>query len=162
MLNFEECFTLLTQIEACLNSHPLTPLPEASDPLEVVTPGHFLIGKPLAALPQESDSNHEMGPLRWWQLCQSLVRHIWSRWSREYLNHIDRFSKWHTGNEDYKIGDIMCLREEPIAPTKWPLARIINIHPDQDGKVQTVTVKTSKGEYLRPVVKMVPLIQQVE
>ena len=54
-LNFEEFLIVLVQVEACLNSHPLTPLPEASDTLEVLTPGHFLIGRPLTALPEESE-----------------------------------------------------------------------------------------------------------
>ena len=31
-----------------------------------------------------------------------------------------------------------------------------------DGKVQTVMIKTIKGEYTRPVVKMVHLVQQDE
>ena len=46
-LTFEELNTLLTQIEACLNSRLLTPLPEASDGMDVLTPVHFLIGRPV-------------------------------------------------------------------------------------------------------------------
>ena len=45
-----------------------------------------------------------------------------------------------------------------MAPTKWPLAKIIEVHPGKDGKVRVVTVKTAKGIYRRPVVKMVPLV----
>ena len=45
-----------------------------------------------------------------------------------------------------------------MAPTKWPLAKIIEVHPGKDGKVRVVTVKTAKGIYKRPVVKMVPLV----
>ena len=49
-LTYEELATTLAQFEACLNSRPLTPLPQSSDALEVLTQGHFLIGKPLMAL----------------------------------------------------------------------------------------------------------------
>ena len=49
-LTFEELSTVVTPIEACLNSRPL-PLPEATDATEVLTTGHFLIGHPLEAFP---------------------------------------------------------------------------------------------------------------
>ena len=39
----------------------------------------------------------------------------------------------------------MCLRDEPTAPTRWPLARIVNVYPGEDGKVRVVTVKLAKG-----------------
>ena len=55
-LTYEELATVLTQIEACLNSRPLAALPEPDDGLEVLTPGHFLIGRPLEALPDPSSS----------------------------------------------------------------------------------------------------------
>ena len=43
--------------------------------------------------------------------------------------------------------DIVYLREEPMAPTSWPLARIMKVHSGQDGRVCVVTVRTSKGVY---------------
>ena len=59
----------------------------------------------------------------------------------------------------YHLGDVVCLREEPMAPTKWPLAKITK---GQDGKVRVVTIRTAKGEYVRPIVKLVPLVQERE
>ncbi|XP_033222745.1 uncharacterized protein LOC117176601 [Belonocnema kinseyi] len=51
-LTFEEMTTLLTQIEACLNSRPL--IAQSDDPtyISALTPGHFLIGGPLHAVPK--------------------------------------------------------------------------------------------------------------
>ena len=72
---------------------------------------------------------------------------------------LNKLSKWHTETRDYQVGDIVCLREEPTATTRWPLAKVKKVHPGQDGKVGVVTVKTAKGNYVRPVVKLVPLIQ---
>ena len=47
-LSFEEMNTVLTQIESCLNSRPLSSMPHNDDEgIEMLTPGHFLIGRPL-------------------------------------------------------------------------------------------------------------------
>ncbi|XP_033231659.1 uncharacterized protein LOC117182663 [Belonocnema kinseyi] len=49
---FEEMHTVLTQVECCLNSRPLSPLSNDPNDLTPLTPGHFLIGDSLSALPQ--------------------------------------------------------------------------------------------------------------
>ena len=158
-LTYEELTTTLTQIEACLNSRPLIPLPEDSEGLEVLTPGHFLIGKPLMALPNSSESRQPISMLRRWNLCQRLTIHFWNRWSKEYLITLNRLSKWQSPTQNLQVNDIVCLRDEPTIPTKWPLARVTDVYPGQDGKVRVVTVRTPKGSYKRPIVKLIPLIR---
>ena len=56
-LKFEELATILAQVETCLNSTPLTPLPQPEDGIEVLTPRHFLIGQPLEALPDLAETS---------------------------------------------------------------------------------------------------------
>ncbi|XP_055307194.1 uncharacterized protein LOC129571417, partial [Sitodiplosis mosellana] len=53
-LTFEELSTLLYQVEACANSRPLCALSTDPDDIDCLTPGHFLIGAPLLAPPDES------------------------------------------------------------------------------------------------------------
>ena len=51
-LAYKELSTILVQVEACLNSRPLIPIHTPDDDgIEVLTPGNFLIGRPLCALP---------------------------------------------------------------------------------------------------------------
>ena len=64
-LDFEEMTTVLTQIEACLNSRPLGTVPHNNDNgIEILTPGHFLIGRPIQALPDHPQSNQPQNLLR--------------------------------------------------------------------------------------------------
>ena len=76
-LTFEEFTTILSQIEAVLNSRPLVPCPCDDDGIEPLTPGHFLIGKPLESLPDPPTSYRPLSLLRRWHLCQALIRHFW-------------------------------------------------------------------------------------
>ena len=101
-LTYEELRMTLAQVEACVNSRPLTPLPAPLDALEVLTPQHSLIGKPLTALLDSPDSDWPITLLRRCELCQKLTSHFWNRWSDEYLTTINRLSKWQDPTNDLK------------------------------------------------------------
>ena len=50
-LTSEEMMIVLSQIEACLNSRPLTcATSHSEDGVDVLIPGHFLIGRPLCSV----------------------------------------------------------------------------------------------------------------
>lgn len=50
-LTYEELTTLLVQVEACLNSRPITAISDDHTEPFALTPGHFIIGEPLITLP---------------------------------------------------------------------------------------------------------------
>ena len=151
--------TVLTQVEACLNSWPLGTLPHNdNDGIEVLTPGHFLIGRPLQALPNHPHSSQSLSPLRRSYLCQGLVRHFWQRWKNEYIVALWRYSKWKCPNDNFQVGYIVVIKEYNLVSSQWPTARIVKTNPGADGTVHVVTLKTNDGTYKRPVTKVALLL----
>lgn len=94
MLKYDEMHTVMLQIEACLNSRPLTPLSNDPGDLEALTPGHFLIQRPLTAVPEPSLHNLPENRLSRWQRVQNYSQIIWKRWSTDYLSNLQSRNKW--------------------------------------------------------------------
>ena len=44
-----------------------------------------------------------------------------------------------------------------VAHYTWPLARILQLYPDDKGVVRSAKIKCNNQEYLRPVCQFVPL-----
>ena len=156
-LNFEELTTVLSQIEACLNSRPLGVIPHYNDEgMEVLTPGHFLIGRPIEAVPDHDLSYRPL--LCRLHLCEALVRHFWRRWQSEYLTSLRKYSKWRNPVKNLEVGDIVVLREDNTMPTQWPIARIVETHQGRDRLVRVFKLRTKNGIYVRPVAKVALLL----
>ncbi|XP_067205381.1 uncharacterized protein [Linepithema humile] len=156
-LTFEEMSTLLAQVEACLNSRPLQALSDDPEDLSALTPGHFLVGGPLTAMPEPSLTELPVNRLTRWQLLQRMRDHFWERWSREYLHSLVHRPKWLKGVADYRVGRLCLIRNENTPPTRWPLARIVQVHPGKDEHIRVVTVRTAASTFKRPIVKIVLL-----
>ncbi|GFX13384.1 integrase catalytic domain-containing protein [Trichonephila clavipes] len=75
-LTLEEFSTVITQIEGILNSRPLSPLPTDTDDFQVLTPGHFLIGKPINSLPEPNLTERRDNLLNRWQRVQKMMQTI--------------------------------------------------------------------------------------
>lgn len=75
-LTFEECCTVLAQIEAILNSRPLTPISNDPSDLEALTPAHFLIGKRLTSLPDPDVTHLQEKRLSRYQSVQQLQQNV--------------------------------------------------------------------------------------
>ncbi|XP_076231248.1 uncharacterized protein LOC143177269 [Calliopsis andreniformis] len=157
LFTYEQFITFVTEIEAILNSRPLTPL--SSDPNDPValTPGHFLIGASLTSLPEADFTSTPTNRLSNWQHIQKVKQDFWSRWYKEYINHLNVRHKWTKGSHEIKMGTIVVLKDDHLPPLQWNLGRIIEVHPGEDGIIRTVTVQTSTGIYRRNVKRLAPL-----
>ncbi|XP_046963315.1 uncharacterized protein LOC124532456 [Vanessa cardui] len=153
-LTFEELTTLLYQIEACLNSRPLSQISSNSQDPIPLTPAHFLIGEPIKLVPEKNYELSSISSLKRWQLTQKMLQHFWRRWSREYLTQFLHRYKWANKNPEPEIGNLVLVKEDDLPPAKWLLGRIIEKHPGLDDITRVVTLKCKGVLLKRPVTKI--------
>lgn len=155
-LTLSQFMTLTSQVEAMLNSRPLTSLSNDPNDLNPLTPGHFLIDSPLAAIPEESllETPSKRLSLKHWQLVQALQQRMWrKRWHREYLQTLQQRLKWSSPSRNLRPGDLVLVHQD-TPPLTWPLARITDVTTGQDGMVRVVRLKTQNTTLCRPAVKV--------
>lgn len=153
-LTFEELATVLIEIEAVLNSRPLfTVSTDSSDP-QVITPAHFLIGRPLIALAEPSLENIKATRLDRWQHLQLIREHFWRVWTREYLNSLQPRKKNLRTTPNIRPGMIVVLQDRNQPPLSWKLGKITTVYPGDDGLVRTVDVFSDGSTYRRPITKI--------
>ena len=141
LYTYDELETILCRAEACLNSRPLGVM--ASHPVDgmtPLTPGHFLVGRPLKAYPVKEVS-HDPGLAKRWDHCQHVSQKFWLRWSHEYLQQLQRAVKWHRPRKNYEVGDLVLLTENDTYQCQWITAKVVAVYPGKDGVVRTVDLQ---------------------
>lgn len=152
----DEMLTLLAQIEMCLNSRPVTQMSTDPSDLEALTPGHFLIGSHLQALPEPDLKSTADNRLSRWHLVQKRFQQIWSRWYPEYLQQLQaRSTKGSRTPVAIDVGRLVIVKDDNLPPAQWPLGRITKLHPGRDGITRVVTLRTATADSVtRPVNKI--------
>jgi hypothetical protein len=149
--DFEQFTTILTKIEAIVNSRPLTPMSEDPTDLSVLTPGHFLIGRPLIAKPERRHLKINENRLDKYNRLQQVQQRFWDAWYHEYLHQLQTRPVGFREKQDFEIGQLVLLKDDNLPTMKWLTGRIIHIYPTKDGITRRVKVHTSKGDKDRDV-----------
>lgn len=157
MLTYEEYYTLLVEVEAVLNSRPLTPISSNPKDLSALTSSHFLIGDSQIKPAQKSYLDVPDNRLSRWQHLQKVRQHFWQRWNKEYLQTLQARSKWFSGKENVELDTMVLVQDGNLPPLQWMMGRVNETFPGKDGVVRVATIKTSRGELKRPIKKLCPL-----
>lgn len=83
-LSFDEPLTVLIEVEATLNSRPLTYDYDSPND-EVLTPAHLMYGRRLTPLPESQEVEEDISCNRRYRYVNERLQHFWKRWHREYL-----------------------------------------------------------------------------
>ncbi|GBN87423.1 hypothetical protein AVEN_214444-1 [Araneus ventricosus] len=153
-LTFEEFNCIVIQIERMLNSSPLFPLISEIDEIEVLTPAHFLIGRPLYPLIEPDLTNINENRLKSWHKITRVFQFIWKKWSNDYLNNLQERNKWMFCKNNVKIRDMVLVKEDNLPHLKWSIGKFGAVFPGVDNKIRVAEIKTAFGRYKRPISKL--------
>ncbi|XP_071577026.1 uncharacterized protein [Temnothorax nylanderi] len=153
-LSYEEMNTILCDIEAVINSRPLTHLAEDPTQLQPLTPMMFLREISQSDVPDLDKIDINLSKRM--RYCQSLRDELRKRFRSEYLGQLARrITKG--SNAPIKVGDIVLVAQDNRKRLDWPLALIIKVFPGKDGIVRVAKVKTATGELVCPIQRLYPL-----
>ncbi|XP_037942575.1 uncharacterized protein LOC119675447 [Teleopsis dalmanni] len=149
-----ELTTALVEIEAVMNSRPLTSISTDPNDLSVLTPGELLIGKKLKHIPEPVITSQEISLPARWKRITAVKSQFWRRWQHEYLCTLQSRNRWQHSTRNLRVGDLVIIHDDNLPPMKWLLARIIRTVTGADGKVRVAEVKTPETTLTRPIAKL--------
>ena len=168
--------TVLTEIEATLNSRPLIYINDDINDRTIITPMHFLSINAKNGTPQIEektekddpnyinqplDSSHEL--LETWKKGNRYLEEFWEIWKEQYLLSLrersQRFNKHPRiqSTKEPKIGDVVQIKESSPRGT-WKIGKIIELIKSQDGQRRAAKVIMPNKHILqRSLVHLFPL-----
>ena len=157
MLTFEEFNTLAIEIEAVLNSRPIGIMSTDPNDPAVLTPAHFLIGRPLKMVPQPDYTSVPDNRLSIWRFISKARQDFWKRWHVEYLSELQKRQRWIEGKGEIVPGSIVIVIDKNQSCSQWPLGKVVEVYPGSDGITRVAKLRTKSGEYVRNVTRLCPL-----
>lgn len=157
-LTYEELVTALVEIEAIMNSRPISPLSSDPSDYEALTPGHFITGGALRSLPEQDQSIKNVNLLDHWAQITNIKQRFWKKWSHEYINELQVRNKWTNSNPNVAVNALVLVHEDNIPPQKWLMGRIVQTINGRDGRIRVADIKTTKGVIRRPIHKLALLL----
>ena len=154
-LTYTKMYTILTEIEATVNSRPLTFVGESIKDGQVITPAHLALGRALKTIPDIPHGKQCEAPISERYLYrQRLTGHFWKRWQAEYLPKLTVRQKRTNEAPPLQKGDVVLISEDNVKRNNWPMGMVTEVHEGADGLIRTVTLKTEKGKLNRSIQKL--------
>ncbi len=148
-LHEEKLRTVICEVTMIINSRPLTHCSTDFNDLRALTPNDLM----LISYPEFSKGEFtEADALRKrWKHAMYMAQIFWDRWTAEYLPTLSMRTKWVKERRNVRVGELCLMQDEQLHRGSWPMCRITQVFPGDDGKVRKVEVKTQHNTYIRPV-----------
>ena len=163
-LSADEMYTVLTEVEAMVNSRPLCAVNDEPDCQNYLTPANFLTGKPLINLPlhplhgKEAYTTASRKQLNILMMNQEKsLRSIWKMWREEYIRSLGVCPDIRN-NVPIKENDLVMVSDNSTPRCTWSIGRIAELIQGRDGRIRSVIVKNKGKLRTRPI----QMISQLE
>ena len=164
--DYEKLSTLLAEIEAVINSRPLTYVYDDGVE-EILTPSHLYMGNrlldppkppPIEILELEADAART-----YVEKLDKRIDGFWKRWYNEYLVNLrENFRSKMRNGQTPRVGDVVVIHEDNKRRHLWKMGKIIELIVGRDSVVRGAKVRVagnSKRTTIleRPLEKLFPL-----
>ncbi|VDL78098.1 unnamed protein product [Nippostrongylus brasiliensis] len=179
-VSFDVLRTMFTEIEAVINSRPLTHQEEKWDQEPIIRPIDFIQQGIILDLPLDHDDSASSDPtyhspeeaqqlttqLQVEKALKSsikLTEEFWHIWRTQYLTSLREHHKRNIDTKrgtttTPKIGTVVILSEPDQPRNNWAIGRITNLVHDEENTVREVTIELpNKRKVRRPVNRVIPL-----
>ena len=163
-VSFQELSCLLAEVEAIVNSRPISYVYDSVHEGQAITPSLLICGKDLTQLPPDMFKHRFDRKLP--QVCRERLKYVeklksyfWTRWTREYMTELsDIHARSRKGKEvrEPKVDDIVLIKEGSdtvkIPRHKWRIGRVEKVYPGRDNTVRSVDVIIVNPEEGKPTI----------
>ncbi|GFQ87953.1 integrase catalytic domain-containing protein [Trichonephila clavata] len=156
-LTSEELETVLCEIEAVINSRPITYIDSDSTGNFPLTPSHFLLGRRLTSLLAVKLSTidcvvDKKGLIKRFNYRERLLNNFWKQWRKDNLLNLKSVHFVNPTKEtEFKINDIVLIHDDRLPRSLWKLGKVVEIFTGRDKKVRACAIKTENSIIKRPV-----------
>ena len=164
---------MLVEVEAIINSRPITYVGEVFKSGLVLTPTHFLTGN-RDVIPSCLDYSDDVDYIlkmdsvkelsKYWKRSQKQLDQFWESWKHEYLFNLREMlplvHKNHRSQLERppRIGEMVIVKDEHIPHRTWRLAKIEEFIYSKDGKIRSAKILfANKNVVTRAVSHLFPL-----
>ncbi|XP_074037922.1 uncharacterized protein [Leptinotarsa decemlineata] len=145
--------TTLCDCEAIINAKPSTYISD-EDNLKPLSPSMFISDISTSETPDFDiiDRHHLVKRHRYLQKIRDGLR---NRLRKEYLAELVHTGQRKIGSS--KIGDVVLVSSNNVKRINWPIGKVLEIYPGNDGIPRIAKIKVNSGELIRPFQRLHPL-----
>ena len=153
---------MFIRVEGIMNGRPLTKMVSNTGAEEVLTPQHFILGNgnnsPIRLeIPKEVRGNLANEFNSRWLRVEEAATEFWQRMQGEFLEQARKREKWNVGEAEIRVGELVMVLDESNERLRWPLAEVLDVERDKNGRIQTVRIRFRGKETRRGVRSLAPV-----